>query len=201
MLWLSVQPGTSHFTLWSPLETNWRLLSWTMKETLRVWVSVSDGSEGETRECKTGGESSSAFHCPTTNLCLIWRKQRDFERWSCIWSRSYSDSWLVLLLLEYETHNQFFWPHGFFVFFLGDMDLWLLPLKPPEDHDCHRKIVSDSYYKDAVEYMRLTMQSPRYVSLTCITSSCTCKKKLIKLTISVYMIHNLIMLASMSHTD
>ncbi|KAL0661457.1 hypothetical protein Bca4012_098294 [Brassica carinata] len=36
----------------------------------------------------------------------------------------------------------------------GDMDLWLLPLKPPEDHDCHRKIVSDSYYKDAVEYMR-----------------------------------------------
>uniref|UniRef100_M4FEY8 Uncharacterized protein n=1 Tax=Brassica campestris TaxID=3711 RepID=M4FEY8_BRACM len=48
---------------------------------------------------------------------------------------------------------------------LGDMDPWLLPLKPPEDHDCHRKIVNDSYYKDAVEYMRLTMQSPRYVSL------------------------------------
>ncbi|KAH0920653.1 hypothetical protein HID58_020671, partial [Brassica napus] len=47
----------------------------------------------------------------------------------------------------------------------GDMDPWLLPLKPPEDHDCHRKIVNDSYYKDAVEYMRLTMQSPRYVSL------------------------------------
>ncbi|XP_048637715.1 uncharacterized protein LOC106349616 [Brassica napus] len=45
------------------------------------------------------------------------------------------------------------------------MDPWLLPLKPPEDHDCHRKIVNDSYYKDAVEYMRLTMQSPRYVSL------------------------------------
>ncbi|KAF8052380.1 hypothetical protein N665_1564s0002 [Sinapis alba] len=48
---------------------------------------------------------------------------------------------------------------------LGDMDPWLLPLKPPEDPGFHRKIVNDSYYKDAVEYMRLTMQSPRYVSL------------------------------------
>lgn len=48
---------------------------------------------------------------------------------------------------------------------LGDMDPWLLPLKPPEDPDCHGKIVNDSYYKDAVEYLRLTMQSPRYVSI------------------------------------
>ncbi|KAG2304697.1 hypothetical protein Bca4012_063748 [Brassica carinata] len=48
---------------------------------------------------------------------------------------------------------------------LGDMDPWLLPLKPPEDPDYHRKIVNDSYYKDAVAYMRLTIQSPRYVSL------------------------------------
>ncbi|CAH8355246.1 unnamed protein product [Eruca vesicaria subsp. sativa] len=48
---------------------------------------------------------------------------------------------------------------------LGDMDPWLLPLKPPEDPDFHGKIVNDSYYKDAVEYLRLTMQSPRYVSL------------------------------------
>ncbi|KAH0872743.1 hypothetical protein HID58_070105 [Brassica napus] len=47
----------------------------------------------------------------------------------------------------------------------GTWIYWLLPLKPPEDHDCHRKIVSDSYYKDAVEYMRLTMQSPRYLLL------------------------------------
>lgn len=45
------------------------------------------------------------------------------------------------------------------------MDPWLLPLKPPEDPDCHGKIVNDSYYKDAVEYLRLTMQSPRYVSI------------------------------------
>ncbi|KAJ0258055.1 hypothetical protein HA466_0069160 [Hirschfeldia incana] len=48
---------------------------------------------------------------------------------------------------------------------LGDMDPWLLPFKPPEDPDCHGKLVNDSYYKDAVEYLRLTMQSPRYVSL------------------------------------
>ncbi|KAF8082305.1 hypothetical protein N665_0835s0010 [Sinapis alba] len=48
---------------------------------------------------------------------------------------------------------------------IGDMNPWLLPLKPPEDPDYHGKIVNDSYYKDAVEYLRLTMQSPRYVSL------------------------------------
>ncbi|CDY55840.1 BnaCnng29290D [Brassica napus] len=48
---------------------------------------------------------------------------------------------------------------------LGEMDPWLLPLKPPEDPDCHGKIVNDSFYKDAVSYLRLTMQSPRYVSL------------------------------------
>ncbi|KAL0722655.1 hypothetical protein Bca4012_037254 [Brassica carinata] len=48
---------------------------------------------------------------------------------------------------------------------LGDMDPWLVPLKPPEDPDCHGKIVNDSFYKDAVGYLRLTMQSPRYVSL------------------------------------
>ena len=51
------------------------------------------------------------------------------------------------------------------VVLLGEMDPWLLPLKPPEDPDCHGKIVSDSFYKDAVSYLRLTMQSPRYVSL------------------------------------
>ena len=45
------------------------------------------------------------------------------------------------------------------------MDPWLFPLKPPEDPDCHGKIVNDSFYKDAVSYLRLTMQSPRYVSL------------------------------------
>ncbi|CAN6933019.1 unnamed protein product [Brassica oleracea] len=48
---------------------------------------------------------------------------------------------------------------------LGEMDPWLFPLKPPEDPDCHGKIVNDSFYKDAVSYLRLTMQSPRYVSL------------------------------------
>ncbi|XP_024005957.1 uncharacterized protein LOC18011073 isoform X2 [Eutrema salsugineum] len=48
---------------------------------------------------------------------------------------------------------------------LGDMDPWLLPLIPPEDPDCYRKIVNDSYFKEAVRYLRLTMQSPRHVSL------------------------------------
>jgi hypothetical protein len=48
---------------------------------------------------------------------------------------------------------------------LGDMDPWLLPFKPPEDPDCYRKIVNDSYYKEAVKYMRQTLQSPPHVSL------------------------------------
>lgn len=51
---------------------------------------------------------------------------------------------------------------------LGDMDPWLLPLKPPEDPDCYRKIVSDSYFKDALKHMRLTLQSPPHVSLAAI---------------------------------
>ncbi|VVB00352.1 unnamed protein product [Arabis nemorensis] len=48
---------------------------------------------------------------------------------------------------------------------LGDMDPWLLPLKPPEDPDCYVKMVNDFYYKEAVRYMRLTLQSPSYASL------------------------------------
>ncbi|KFK35738.1 hypothetical protein AALP_AA4G030100 [Arabis alpina] len=48
---------------------------------------------------------------------------------------------------------------------LGDMDPWLLPLKPPEDSDCYVKMVNDSYYKEAVRYLRRTLQSPHYVSL------------------------------------
>ncbi|XP_010462196.1 PREDICTED: uncharacterized protein LOC104758664 isoform X1 [Camelina sativa] len=48
---------------------------------------------------------------------------------------------------------------------LGNMDPWLLPLKPPEDPDCYIKIVNDAYYKDAVKYMRHTLQSPPHVSL------------------------------------
>ncbi|VYS48957.1 unnamed protein product [Arabidopsis thaliana] len=48
---------------------------------------------------------------------------------------------------------------------LGDMDPWLLPFKPPEDPDCYRKIVNDSSYKEAVKYMRQTLQSPPHVSL------------------------------------
>ncbi|XP_010432540.1 PREDICTED: uncharacterized protein LOC104716794 isoform X2 [Camelina sativa] len=48
---------------------------------------------------------------------------------------------------------------------LGDMDPWLLPLKPPEDPDCYIKIVNDTYYKEAVKYMRQTLQSPPHVSL------------------------------------
>lgn len=45
------------------------------------------------------------------------------------------------------------------------MDPWLLPLKPPEDPDCYVRMVNDSYYKEAVRYMRLTLHSPRHVSL------------------------------------
>ncbi|CAH2036552.1 unnamed protein product [Thlaspi arvense] len=48
---------------------------------------------------------------------------------------------------------------------LGDMDPWLLPLSPPKDPDCYRKMVNDFYYKESVRYLRLTMQSPRHVSL------------------------------------
>ncbi|EOA39936.1 hypothetical protein CARUB_v10008627mg [Capsella rubella] len=48
---------------------------------------------------------------------------------------------------------------------LGDMDPWLLPLKPPKDPDCYNRIVNDSYYKDAVKHMRQTLQSPCHVSL------------------------------------
>ncbi|KAG7595075.1 TATA box-binding protein-associated factor RNA polymerase I subunit A-like [Arabidopsis thaliana x Arabidopsis arenosa] len=48
---------------------------------------------------------------------------------------------------------------------LGDMDPWLLPLKPPSDPDCYRKIVDDSYFKEALKHMRQTLQSPRHVSL------------------------------------
>ncbi|ESQ47381.1 hypothetical protein EUTSA_v10028227mg [Eutrema salsugineum] len=48
---------------------------------------------------------------------------------------------------------------------LEDMDPWLLPLTPPEDPDCYRKVVNDSYYKEAVTYLRRTMQSPHHVSL------------------------------------
>ncbi|KAL1195776.1 hypothetical protein V5N11_002554 [Cardamine amara subsp. amara] len=53
---------------------------------------------------------------------------------------------------------------------LGDMDPWLLSMKPPEDPDCYRKIVNDSYFKDAVKHLRLTLQSPRHVSLAAIHS-------------------------------
>ncbi|KFK32448.1 hypothetical protein AALP_AA6G243300 [Arabis alpina] len=48
---------------------------------------------------------------------------------------------------------------------LGYVDPWLLPLKPPEDSDCFIKIVNDSYYKEAVKYLRPTLQSPPHVSL------------------------------------
>ncbi|CAN8288134.1 unnamed protein product [Cochlearia groenlandica] len=49
---------------------------------------------------------------------------------------------------------------------LWDMDPWLLPLKPPEDPDCYRKIVTDSFYKEAVRYLRVAMQSTRHVTIT-----------------------------------
>ncbi|CAA7013820.1 unnamed protein product [Microthlaspi erraticum] len=51
---------------------------------------------------------------------------------------------------------------------LEDMDPWLLPLAPPKDEDCYRNIVNDSYYKEAVRYLRLALQSPRDVSLAAI---------------------------------
>uniref|UniRef100_A0A1J3F8A0 Uncharacterized protein n=1 Tax=Noccaea caerulescens TaxID=107243 RepID=A0A1J3F8A0_NOCCA len=51
---------------------------------------------------------------------------------------------------------------------LGDMDPWLLPFKPPADPDCFRNLVNDSYYKEAVRYLRLTMQSPQHISLAAI---------------------------------
>lgn len=70
---------------------------------------------------------------------------------------------------------------------LGDMDPWLLPLKPPADPDCYRKIVNDSYYKEAVKYMRQTLQSPRHVSLAALHPLVQVKTEII---IFAYVSHN-----------
>jgi hypothetical protein len=73
---------------------------------------------------------------------------------------------------------------------LGDMDPWLLPFKPPEDPDCYRKIVNDSYYKEAVKYMRQTLQSPPHVSLAALHPLVQVKPEI---TIFAYVAHNVIM--------
>lgn len=76
---------------------------------------------------------------------------------------------------------------------LGDMDPWLLPLKPPSDPDCYRKIVDDSYFKEALKHMRQTLQSPHHVSLPALHPLVQVKTEI---TIFAYVAHNVIIFVS-----